>query len=137
MDVVSKVSSASLHPADITGNKTVEFSGVLSNNSMSLQDDKKTISVRCAGPYVLYMLVCYRSIRPNQKSSGLLQLVGSDGPLTSHSLSTAQPVCEGLHSLVYLQDDTTVSLRLVDMGDFKVKSLEVGLRYLLGAECKF
>ncbi|TKS74785.1 hypothetical protein D9C73_008868 [Collichthys lucidus] len=57
--------------AGISGNKTLEFD-IYSNNKVDLIGKDK-ISIKCTGPYVLYMYACYRSM-DSANVTGMLQL---------------------------------------------------------------
>ncbi|KAK5907347.1 hypothetical protein CesoFtcFv8_005210 [Champsocephalus esox] len=54
-----------------SGNRTAQFGKVKSSNMMSLADGKNdAIYIKCTGPYVLYMKVCYKSMDGTKTGGG-------------------------------------------------------------------
>lgn len=103
---------------------------------MNLKNDR--IEIRCTGPYVLYMDVCYKSLRDHETRGYLqLQVSGQKIPGSSITLTATDDVCTGLLRTVYLRANEQASLYLYVTDGFKVKTLSVGLRYLLGSQCDF
>lgn len=106
---------------------------------MSLHNNSKTeIDVRCTGPYVLYMEVCYR--KPDTKeASGTLQLkvVGRESPVSSIPLNASHEVCRGLQSIAYLRRKEKAYLYWNSTKGFKIDNATVGLNYLLGTRCEY
>ncbi|KAG8003533.1 hypothetical protein GBF38_018706 [Nibea albiflora] len=119
--------------ADITGNTTLEFN-IFSNYKMDLVGNDK-ISIKCTGPYVLYMYACYLSL-DNQEGSGILQLQVESVPVASIMMNASNVVCRGLHSIAYLKEKDQTSLQLYSTEGFKIKNVTVGLSYLLGTRCE-
>lgn len=106
---------------------------------MNLTEEKDTIHISCTGPYVLYVDVCFNSMR-DPRARGYLQLrvKGQKTLASSFALdATSQKVCTALHSTVYLRARERASLYLTVHGSFKVKTASVGLSYLLGGQCDF
>lgn len=96
------------------------------------------IYINCTGPYILYMDVCYKSLRQYETSGALqLQVVGSKTPVCSFNLTASHEVCRGLHSTAYLRAQEQAHLHLYVTKGFKVKNVTVGLSYLLGSRCDF
>ncbi|XP_031724111.1 uncharacterized protein LOC116394885 [Anarrhichthys ocellatus] len=125
--------------SDLSENGTVKFTEVFSSNMMSLAgENKDQIYVNCTGPYVLYMYLCYKD-KDETEASGLLQLqvVGRKAPVSSFPLNASHEVCRGLHSIAYLRDKETLSLQLNCTAGFKIKTVTVGLSYMLGSQCQF
>lgn len=105
---------------------------------MSLVGKNDRIYVNCTGPYVLYMDVCYKSLREYETRGSLkLQVVGSKTPVWSVNLTTLHEVCRGLHSITYLRAMEEASLYLYVTDGFKVKNVTVGLSHLLGSRCDY
>lgn len=105
---------------------------------MDLAREKDWIHINCTGPYILYVDVCYLSMHePESRGYLQLQVMGQTTPASSFTLNaTSQKVCRGLHSIVYLRAKEQASLYLTVTGGFKVKTLSVGLSYLLG-QCDY
>lgn len=107
---------------------------------MNLTEEKDTIHISCTGPYVLYVDVCFYSMR-DRRARGNLQLRVKGQKTSASSLdaldATSQRVCRALHSTVYLRARERASLYLTIHGSFKVKTASVGLSYLLGGQCDF
>lgn len=127
-------STSTFHHPAISRNKTLEFD-IYSNNKVDLIGKDK-ISIKCTGPYVLYMYACYRSLyRTNV--TGMLQLqVVESVPIASVMMNTSAEDCSGLHSIAYLKAKNQASLRLYAPEGFKLKNVTVGLSYLLGTRCE-
>ncbi|XP_074492072.1 uncharacterized protein LOC141768066 [Sebastes fasciatus] len=125
--------------SDISGNRTLQFSEVHSNNTMGLANENKDqIYVRCNGPYVLYMYLCYQA-GLGEKASGILQLrvVGDETPVISIPLNASHDVCRGLQCTAYLRVKEMVSLHLYSSEGFKINNATVALSYMLGSRCDF
>lgn len=106
---------------------------------MNLTGNNDRIEIRCTGPYVLYMNACYKSLRDHETRGYLqLQVSGQTIPESSITLTATQDdVCTGLLRTVYLRANEQASLYLYVTDGFKVKTLSVGLSYLLGSQCDF
>lgn len=97
------------------------------------------IRVDCAGPYLLHMSVCHRSL-VNSTSRGTLALrlaEGGTAPLVSFPMEASfNRTCVRLHDIIYLRESDQVSLSLYVFDEFKMLSLTVGLSLLLPGECR-
>ncbi|KAM8875871.1 uncharacterized protein AB9W97_016426 [Spinachia spinachia] len=124
--------------SDFSGNVSVRFGGVYSSHMMSLvPEEKGQIQVKCTGPYVLYLYLCYKD-RDQGGALGTLELCveGRVAPASSFALHAFGEVCRGLHSTAYLRDKERLRLRLTSSPGFKVKNVTVALSYLLGSRCQ-
>ncbi|TWW57670.1 hypothetical protein D4764_07G0003890 [Takifugu flavidus] len=124
---------------DIANNGTLTFDDIRSSYQMNLTGKNDRIEIRCTGPYVLYMNACYKSLRDHETRGYLqLQVSGQKIPESSITLTATQDdVCTGLLRTVYLRANEQASLYLYVTDGFKVKTLSVGLSYLLGSQCDF
>ncbi|KAF1385945.1 hypothetical protein PFLUV_G00113030 [Perca fluviatilis] len=121
--------------AGISESGTLPLLQVKSSSMMSLDGDK--IKVKCNGPYVFYMEVCYRT--DAKEASGTLQLkvMGRESPVSSIHLNDPHEVCRGLQSIAYLRSKEEASLYLSCTGGFKIENATVGLNYMLGTRCEY
>ncbi|KAL3047508.1 hypothetical protein OYC64_021665 [Pagothenia borchgrevinki] len=122
-----------------SGNRTVQFGQVKSNNMMRLADGKNdAIYIKCTGPYVLYMKVCYKSM-DGPETGGVMELQVLGKAVSSFSLHVkhSEVVCTGLHSTAYLSEKDEASLHLYPTEGFRFESMTVGLSYLLGSRCEY
>ncbi|KAF3691136.1 hypothetical protein EXN66_Car006810 [Channa argus] len=118
-----------------TGNVTLNFNSTQSKERMGMSGNK--IDVKCTGPYILYMDVCYSNT--GEVDTGILQLQveGSTTPATSFPLQTSGEDCRGLHSIVFLRAGDKASVHWYASAYIKIKSASLGLSYLLGSQCYF
>lgn len=123
--------------ADIRRNGTLKFN-TRSRHQVDLTGKNDVIRVHCAGPYVLYMYVCYMNLT-EQLARGYLevQVAGQKTPVASVNLTTASEVCQGLQRSFYLQAQEQASLHLYVNDSFKLKNASVGLSSLLGSQCDY
>lgn len=132
---------ATFHPLDISGNVTLAFPDVSSQNQMILANKKDKIYINCTGPYVLYVRLCYLDfLEANATGTLQLQVVGKEEktPFSFPTLyATAHEVCRVLHDIVYLSKKNEASLHLISSLGFKIKHARVGLSYLLGSQCVY
>ncbi|KAK2835795.1 hypothetical protein Q5P01_016279 [Channa striata] len=119
-----------------TGNVTLNFNNPQSKHKMDVNGNK--INIKCTGPYILYMEVCYGN-SANRNNTGILQLQveGSTTPAPSFTLQTSREDCRGLHSIVYLRAEDKASVHCFSDEFFKIKNATLGLSYLLGRHCFF
>lgn len=119
-------------------NTTVKFANIHSSHMVELRDEDK-IRIKCAGPYIWHMDVCYESM-PQEATgatgaTGMLQLQvkRSETPASSFTMNaTTHPVCRGLQSVVYLREKEEASVRLWCSEQFRIINMTMGLHYLLG-----
>lgn len=105
---------------------------------MHLADERQSkIAVRCAGPYVLYADVCYRSLERGASGTLRLRSAGRAAPLCAFRLAGRHEACEALHAVAYLRAGDKAELDLQSTGRFKIKNVTVGLNYQLGGRCEF
>lgn len=122
----------------MANNGTLTFDAIRSSHQMNLTGKNDRIEIRCTGPYVLYMNVCYKSLRDHETRGYLqLQVNGQKIPESSITLTATDDICTGLVRTVYLRANEQASLYLYVTDGFKVKTLSVGLSYLLGSLCNF
>ncbi|KAJ4942934.1 hypothetical protein JOQ06_005446 [Pogonophryne albipinna] len=125
------------HPSVSSGNRTAQFGKVKNSNMMSLADGKNdAIYIKCTGPYVLYMKVCYKSM-DGTKTGGVMELQVLGRAVSSFSLHTSDKNCSGLHSTAYLSEKDEASLHLYPKEGFRFERMTVGLSYLLGSRCEY
>ncbi|RVE73988.1 hypothetical protein OJAV_G00036760 [Oryzias javanicus] len=118
-------------------NGTVKFGDIHGYHMVKLEDKDK-IHIKCAGPYIWHMDVCYESM-PQEATgatgaTGILQLEvkRSETPASSFTLNaTTHPLCRGLQSVVYLREKEEASVRLWCSGPFRIINMTMGLHYLL------
>lgn len=107
---------------------------------MNLTGRNDRIAVICTGPYILYMDVCFKSLH-SRGGIGYLRLLvmGEETPLSSTTLNTSNGdlVCQGHQSTVYLRARQQASLYLCTPNMFKIKTVTLGLHYLLGSQCYY
>lgn len=98
--------------------------------------EKDKICIKCAGPYIWHMDVCYESM--GQEATGAtgmlyLEVKRSETPASSFTLNaTMQAICRGLQSVVYLRKKEEASVRLLCSKQFRIINMTMGLHYLLG-----
>ncbi|KAM3619345.1 uncharacterized protein V6R79_006748 [Siganus canaliculatus] len=132
--------------ADIRRNRTLTLGAIHSSNMMGMVDDKNdAFYTNCTGPYVLYVEVCYEC-RLGMEAAGTLQLQvverKEEGEKITHTSSVDLPrlpdgceekgVCKRLHTMAYLKVQEEASLHLYGTNGLSIKSITVGLNYLLG-----
>lgn len=124
------------HFSVTVGNITLEFQQIASKYKMDLNTDENKIDIRCKGPYIWYMDVCYKSL-DGKETSGTLELKMDDTVVSSVTLTGSNEVCRGHQSVVYLRANTKSSLHFFPVKEFKLLNVTVGLTYLLGNRCEF
>ncbi|KAM9762495.1 uncharacterized protein ACNS7B_004565 [Menidia menidia] len=124
----------------ITGlreNVTLKFNHIMSAHNLILNEKKDQISIKCTGPYLWHMEVCYEN--PEEENTGVLQLQvkGSKAPASSVQLHATRLVCRGLTSTAYLRAGEEASLQLFSQNRFMIMNITTGLSYMLGKRCDY
>ncbi|XP_051803196.1 uncharacterized protein LOC127533643 [Acanthochromis polyacanthus] len=124
------------------GSSTLLFSYTDSRNSIDFGEDTDKFTIRCTGPYILHMDICYTSYKKDEKMRSQtpwnlqLQVEGSKTPAGTVELQPSDEVCRGLHSIVFLRAKEVASLHLLNSTTFfNIKNVTVGLSSLLGNRC--
>ncbi|XP_078802389.1 uncharacterized protein LOC144991945 [Oryzias latipes] len=116
-------------------NGTVKFRDIYRSHMVEWKEKDK-ICIKCAGPYIWHMDVCYESM--GQEATGAtgmlyLEVKRSETPASSFTLNaTMQAICRGLQSVVYLRKKEEASVRLLCSKQFRIINMTMGLHYLLG-----
>lgn len=98
--------------------------------------DKERIYIKCRGPYIWYIDMCYKSV-DGEPTEGKLELKMADTTVSYVTLNTSSTVCRGHQSTVYLRANMESSLFLISKRGLWLMNVTVGLSYLLGNRCEF
>jgi len=104
-----------------------------------MNEAKDLIYIKCTGPYIWHMEVCYETRQSADTDAGTLELQvkGSKAPFSSIKLNATHLVCRGLHSTAYLRANEQASLHLSSKDELVIRNITMGLSYLLGKKCDY